>query len=70
MAVIAAYRTARTRRVCDGPGAWGVRHHIEPGERYQRHAATPHDNDLGNTGWWVLNLCPACMTPEPTGARS
>jgi hypothetical protein len=47
-----------------------VRHHIEPGERYQRHAATPNDNDLGNTGWWVLNLCQTCMTPEPMGDRS
>lgn len=33
---------------------------IRPGERHNAHTAFPHDNDLGNTGFWRLRECADC----------
>jgi len=33
---------------------------IKPGDTYVRLALTPHDNEIGNVGWWVARYCRPC----------
>lgn len=56
------YRTARTRKFCEGTHRAPF-HYIESGERYLR-VALPPNSDVGNIGWWTMNICKRCMTPE------
>ncbi len=58
-----SYRTARIRKYCENSAMRPPFHHIEPGERYLR-AALPPNSDIGNIGWWTMNICKRCMTPE------
>jgi hypothetical protein len=51
--------TARTRKRCT-EDRWNCRNWIEPGEVYLR-VALPPGSDLGNTGWWTMNICKGCM---------
>ena len=49
MTVISTPRTARIPHQCGFCLNW-----IRPGERYVSAVLTPHDNDVGNEGWWRL----------------
>lgn len=55
-----AYRTARKPHRCD---MHGCRRTVQPGERYLR-CSLPPGGDLGNVGWWSLNVCGPCMSDE------
>ena len=54
------FRTARTRKPCQ---RWACYKTIWPGQRYLR-AALPPNSDMGNVGWWTMNICQACMSLE------
>ena len=60
-------RTARKLTRCEGCGA-----HIEPGDRYLYHVASPHHDDLGNEHWWSLPECAACAAryDRPIAAKA
>ncbi|WP_431781777.1 hypothetical protein [Streptomyces chumphonensis] len=58
------YRTARTPKRCH---AHLCRRPIERGDRYVR-ASLPPGGELGNTGWWSMNVCRECMGPEDRAA--
>jgi len=64
MATFQTYRTARTPKTCDDYP--GCERGIQPGERYLRASATPHDDEV-NQGphWWTLTICCEHMMPEP-----
>jgi hypothetical protein len=47
MTAIYKDRTARKPHRC----SW-CEGTIQPGERYVLSSLTPHDNDIGNLGWW------------------
>ncbi len=52
-------RKAAKRRRCDGH-LNPVRHWIEKGDVIVWSALPPHDNDIGNTGWWHMAFCGGC----------
>ena len=57
------YRTARTAKECDDYPR--CTRGIQPGERYQRCTATPHDDEVNQSDrWWTLCLCVNHMQPE------
>ena len=56
MATFTNRRVARKRHIC-GSGCV-----IEPRESYLLHAATPNDNDIGNTHWWHVRECARCAS--------
>jgi hypothetical protein len=60
MAVTSHTITARKSRRCDEYGM--PPHQISPDEQRARHVAFPNDADLGNIGFWVLQLCESCQT--------
>lgn len=62
MSTIAHTVTARKSFRCDAFDDGGKIHVVQPGEQYARHVAFPHDNDLGNAGFWVLRICESCQT--------
>lgn len=59
MATTARTITARKPRRCDAAGCSTI---IQPYADYVRHVAFPDDNDIGNTGFWVLRICSSCHT--------
>lgn len=65
MATFQTYRTARTPKDCDGYPRCS--RGIQPGERYMRASATPHDMEVNQSDrWWTLNICQEHMSPEET----
>jgi hypothetical protein len=73
MAELRTFRTARTRKQCDGD-VYNL-HMIEPGERYLRTSIPPGSN-LGNEHWWTMATCWECLTTcgytaprEPEGTK-
>lgn len=69
MATFEIYRTARTAKPCDDYPR--CTRGIQPGERYLRASATPHDGEVNQgSHWWTLNVCAVHMPPEPTGEAS
>jgi len=65
MSQILTKRRARKPYVCDNEypasDAFLYGHpNIEPGQVYARLALTPHDYEIGNTGWMVALYCSAC----------
>lgn len=67
MATFTTYHTARTPKECDDYPR--CTRGIQPGERYQRSTATPHDDEV-NQGphWWTLYIC--CEHMQPEGSAS
>ncbi len=35
---------------------------VQAGERHWVHTLPPHDNDIGNEGWWRGRECAACAS--------
>lgn len=62
MATFDVYRTARTAKHCQNYPR--CTRGIQPGERYLRASATPHDEVNQSEHWWTLTICCACMRPE------
>lgn len=65
MATIYSERTARKEHAC----AWDCGEPIMRGDRYVRSALTPHDNDIGNHGWWTHALHGRALTDCPRYRR-